>query len=80
MEDDNLKDIEEPVVDNGTHYTQEPKEPDSNCTYLDSKAWEMYNQKNESEVTITSNQQEGGRFLVSAMLGLVQGVVFHRHV
>ena len=54
MEDVNLKIIEEPVVDNGTHYTQEPQEPDSNYTDHDGKIWEMSNQKNESEVTTTS--------------------------
>ena len=65
MEDVNLKDIEEPVLENGTHYTQESQEPDSNNTDLDAKTWEMSNQKNETEVTIPSNQQEGGRFVCS---------------
>ena len=68
MEDVNLKDIEEPVVENGAHYTQETQEPDSNHTYLDVKTWEMSNQKNESEVTIASNQQEGGMFTNSNKL------------
>ena len=39
MEDINLKNIEEPVVENGTHYTQGPQEPDSDYIDLDVKAW-----------------------------------------
>ena len=64
VEDVNLKVIEEPVVDNGTH-TQEHQEPYSNHTDHDGKTLEMSNQKNESEVTTASNQQEGGRFVCS---------------
>ena len=81
MEDVNLKDNEEPVVDNGTHYTQEPQEPDSNYTDIDGKTWEMSNQKNESEVTIFSNQQEGGRFVCSecnAGFCSTMGLLFHK--
>ena len=40
MEDVNIKDIEEPLVENGAHYTQEPQEPDSNYTNLDDKSCE----------------------------------------
>ena len=65
MEDVNINDIEEPVVKNGAHYTQEHQESDLNYTELDGKTWEMSNQKNESEVIIPSNQQEVGRFVCS---------------
>ena len=57
--------IEEPVVDNGTHYKKEHQEPDLKYTDLDGKTWEMSNQKNESEITIAANQQEGGRSVCS---------------
>ena len=65
MEDVNLKDVEAPVVDNGTRYKQEPLKLDSNYTDLDDKTWEMLKKKNENEVTINSNQKEGGRFVCS---------------
>ena len=81
MEDVNLKDIEEPVVDNGTHYTQGHQEPDSNYTTLGGKTWEMSNQKNENEVTIPSNQQQGGRFVCSECnteFGSTSGILFHK--
>ena len=59
---------------------KEPQEPDSNCTDLDGKTWEMYNKKNVSEITITSNQQEGGRFVCSecnAGFGSRSGILYH---
>ena len=81
IKDVNFKDIEEPVVNNGIHDTQEPQVPDSNYTDFDGKTWEMSNQKNESEVTIASNQKEGGRFACSecnAGFGTTGGLSYHR--
>ena len=80
MEDVNLKDIEEPVEDNGTQYTQEPQEPDSNYTDLDDKTREMSKKKNESEITIPSNQQKGGSFVCNecnAGFGSKTGILSH---
>ena len=65
MEDVNLKDIEEPLVENGTHKTQEPQESGSNYTDLDDASWEMSPQENDRKVILPSNQQEGGRFVCS---------------
>ena len=62
-EDVDLKDIEEPVVENGTHNTQKPQESDSNDTDIDDTNREMSPQDNEREVILPSNQQEGGRFV-----------------
>ena len=62
IEDVNFKDIEERVVDNGTHNTQEPQESYSNYTDIDDTTREMSPQNNEREVVLPSNQQEGGRF------------------
>ena len=82
MEDVNLKDVEEPVVDNGTHYTQEAQKPDSKYKdNLDDKTWEMLNPKNESEVTIYSNQQSGGSSLCSecnAVFSSRSGLSYHK--
>ena len=78
MEDVNLKEIEEPIGDNET---EEPQEPESNYTDLDGKTWEMSNQKNESEVTIPSKQQECGRFVCSECnAGFVarSGLLYHK--
>ena len=65
MEDVNLKDIEEPLVENVTHKTQEPWGSGSNYTDLDDASWEMSPQENDREVILPSNQQEGGRFVCS---------------
>ena len=65
MEYVNLKDIEEPLVENGTHKTQEPQESGSNYTNLDDASWEMSPQENYREVIQYSNQWEGGRFVCS---------------
>ena len=63
IENVNFKDIEEPVVENGTHNTQEPQESDSNYTDIDDATWEMSPQNNEREVILPSSQQDGGRFI-----------------
>ena len=76
----NLKDIEEPVVENGTN-TQEHQEPDSNQADLDDKTWVKSNQMNESEVIIPSNQNNGGRFVCSeCKAGFVttSGLLYHK--
>ena len=81
MENINLKDIEEPLVENGTHKTQEPQESGSNYTDLDDASWEMSPQENYREVILPSNQQEGGRFFCSecnAGFGTNTGLSLHK--
>ena len=81
MEDVNLKDIEEPLVENGTHKTQEPQESGSNNTDLDYASWEMSPQENDREVILPSSQQEGGRFVCSecnAGFGANQSLLRHK--
>ena len=81
IEDVKLKDIEEPVVENGTHNAQEPQEPDPNDTDIDDTTWEMSPQSNEREVILPSNQQEGGRFVCNecnAKFGTNSDLLIHR--
>ena len=59
----NFKDIEEPVVENGTETTQDSHKSDSNYTDIDDTTREMSPQNNEREVTLPSNQKEGGRIV-----------------
>ena len=62
MEDVNLKDIEKPPVDNGSHKTQKSQESGSNYTDLDDASGEMSPQENNKKVILPSNQRESGRF------------------
>ena len=81
MEDVNLKDIEEPLVENGTHKIQESQESGSNYTDLDDTSWEMSPQENYKEVILPSNQQKGGKFVCSecnAGFGTKQGLSCHK--
>ena len=63
MEDVNWKEIEEPLVENGTYKTQKSQESGSNSTGQDDVTLEMSPQKFDMEVTLPSNQLEGGRFV-----------------
>ena len=62
-----MEDIEEPLVENGTHKTQEPQESGSNYTDLDDASWEMSPQEIEREVIQPSNQQDGGRLVCTSL-------------
>ena len=76
IEDINLKDITEPVVENGTYNTQEPQESHSNYTDIDNTIG-----VNLREVILPSNQQEGGRFVCNecnAGFGTHMGLLYHR--
>ena len=65
MKDANHKDIEEPVVKNEAHNTQEYKGLDSNYTDQYYKNSEMFPLKQAEKVIQSSNKQEGGSFICS---------------
>ena len=51
----NIKDIEEPLEDNGKNNTQEPKESHSNYTDVDETIWVKSPQTNERKVVLPNN-------------------------
>ena len=81
MEYVNLKYIEEPVVENGTHDMQAPQESDSNYTDIDDTTRVLSPQNNEREDFLPSYQHEGRRLgcnECNAGFAGASGLLFHK--